>query len=71
MRVVGLAPALRILVEKRIMIAKYDIAKLKHWLKLAQKQGTDKIKIVVGNKPDTWIVSVLDGKEANNERGRN
>lgn len=40
------------------MIDKHDIAILRKWLKLAQAKGTDAIKIVAGNKPNTYIVSL-------------
>jgi len=40
------------------MIAQYDIRLLKHWLHLARTIGTDAIKITVGDKLDTYRVTL-------------
>lgn len=40
------------------MIDKWDIAKLKEWLKLAQTKGTDAIKIVAGDEPQSYVVKI-------------
>lgn len=41
------------------MIDKNDVDILKLWLTFARTEGTDRIKIVVGDKPDTWVVTVV------------
>lgn len=38
------------------MIDIHDIAILQRWLKLAATQGTDVLKIVVADQPNTWTV---------------
>lgn len=48
------------------VIDKWDIARLEKWLKLAKTKGTDAIKIVCGDKPDTWIVTEENNQEENN-----
>ena len=46
------------------MIDKWDVAKLDRWLKLAKSKGTDAIKIVCGDKPDTWVVTEVKEGES-------
>ena len=41
----------------------YDIALFHKWLVISIREGTDRIKVVVGDKPNTWVVTVLDKKE--------
>ncbi|GAH89294.1 unnamed protein product [marine sediment metagenome] len=40
------------------MIAEWDIAILKRWLKLAKVEGTDAIRVVSGDNPNTYVVTV-------------
>jgi len=44
------------------VIDQYDIDKIKSWLHLAQTEGTDRIKIVAGDEPNTWIVRTFPPK---------
>jgi len=46
------------------MIDKYDIALFQRFLRLARTEGTDTIKVVVGDKADTWVVSLHTSKES-------
>jgi len=41
------------------MIDKYDIKLFKKFLHLAKTKGTDAIKVVVGDNPDSWVVSII------------
>lgn len=41
------------------MIDQDDIKLLKQFVKIAQKEGTDSIKVVVGDEPNTWIVKII------------
>lgn len=43
------------------MIDKWDIALFKRFLKLAESKGTDTIKVISGDKPNTWIVTIVNG----------
>jgi len=36
----------------------YDIELFRKWLNLSIKLGTDTIKVVAGDKPNTWVVSI-------------
>jgi len=40
------------------MIDKYDIDVLQYWLRLAKTVGTDAVKIVSGDEPNTYKVTV-------------
>lgn len=42
------------------MIDEYDIEVLKHWLHLAKTIGTDAIKIVAGDEPNTYKVTIIE-----------
>lgn len=44
------------------MIDKWDIEKFEWFLRLARTEGTDVIKIVAAEKPNTWLVSVFPEK---------
>lgn len=44
------------------MIDQFDIDKLKSWLSRAKIEGTDAIKIVVGDTPNTWVVRTFPPK---------
>jgi hypothetical protein len=41
----------------------WDIELFRDWLAKAMREGTDRLKVVVGDKPNTWVVTVLDKKE--------
>lgn len=40
------------------MIDRWDVKRLEGWLKLARTEGTSVIRIVSGDKPNTWLVSI-------------
>lgn len=49
-------------------IDKWDVALFKRFLKLAQREGTNRIKVIVGDKPETWVVSLHDAAKEKPER---
>lgn len=49
--------------KEQPMIDKWDVEILKRWLKLAQTEGTDRIKIVAGPEMNSWIVRQVDSPE--------
>ena len=49
------------------MIDKWDIVLFKRFLKLARTKGTDTIKVVAGDKINTYIVTVIPNKGGKNE----
>lgn len=42
------------------MLSRYDINLFRKFLQLAKTQGTDVIKVVVGDEPNSWIVRTFD-----------
>lgn len=41
----------------------YDIELFRKWLDKSVREGTDAIKVVAGDKPNTWVVTILDKEQ--------
>lgn len=52
------------------MFDKWDIALFKRFLKLAKSKGTGTITVVCGDKPNTWVVTIVEDRKVNEIQGR-
>lgn len=59
-------PSARIIVTGKLHPSadSYDIQLFCKWAKMSIREGTDRIRVVIGGTPNTWVVTILDKKES-------